>query len=265
MEPPPLLKPVVSRRRWWIHLLLLTAYLLLVGALGLLRQHTRHPALSHSTGGLLWVCGREVVIFGLVFGLAWFASRVTREELLLRWRGGILPVVLGAGYSIALRLALALVMLLVAAVLICTHVLTLDSLRHFVQVNRPDVENLVDVTALRQDPAYYWLSLTVVSFVVAGLREELWRSAFLAGLRRLWPHRFGSRAGQIGAVFIAALIFGSAHVGMGALAAVQAGLLGMGLGCLMVWHRSIWPAVIAHGMFDATTFALLPFALQHVQ
>jgi len=27
----------------------------------------------------------------------------------------------------------------------------------------------------------------------------------------------------------------------------------------MVLHRSIWPAVIAHGAFDATTFALLPF------
>jgi membrane protease YdiL (CAAX protease family) len=32
-----------------------------------------------------------------------------------------------------------------------------------------------------------------------------------------------------------------------------------------VWHRSIWPAVIAHGMFDATTFALLPLAMQHLQ
>ena len=265
MEPPPLLKPAVSRRRWWIHLLLLTAYLLLVGALGLLRQHSRHPALSHSTGGLLWVCGREAVIFGLVFGLAWLASRATREDLLLRWRGVVLPVVLGAGYSVALRLALAFMMFLAAVVLLCTHVLTLDSLGHFVQANRPDVENLVDVAALRQNPAYYWLSLTVVSFVVAGLREELWRSAFLAGMRALWPQRFGSRAGRIGAVFIAALIFGSAHVGMGALAAVNAGLLGMGLGCLMVWHRSIWPAVIAHGMFDATTFALLPLAMQHLQ
>jgi hypothetical protein len=30
----------------------------------------------------------------------------------------------------------------------------------------------------------------------------------------------------------------------------------------MVLHRSIWPAVIAHGMFDATTFALLPWVIE---
>jgi hypothetical protein len=29
----------------------------------------------------------------------------------------------------------------------------------------------------------------------------------------------------------------------------------------MVLHKSIWPAVIAHGMFDATTMALLPLVI----
>jgi len=33
----------------------------------------------------------------------------------------------------------------------------------------------------------------------------------------------------------------------------------------MVFHRSIWPAVIAHGAFDATTFALLPWLLEKLQ
>jgi membrane protease YdiL (CAAX protease family) len=45
---------------------------------------------------------------------------------------------------------------------------------------------------------------------------------------------------------------------MGPLASIMAGILGLGLGAIMVLHRSIWPAVIAHGMFDATTFAFLP-------
>jgi membrane protease YdiL (CAAX protease family) len=45
---------------------------------------------------------------------------------------------------------------------------------------------------------------------------------------------------------------------MGALAAVAAGLIGIFLGIILIIHRSIWPAVIAHGLFDATTFALLP-------
>jgi hypothetical protein len=33
----------------------------------------------------------------------------------------------------------------------------------------------------------------------------------------------------------------------------------------MVLHRSIWPAVIAHGMFDATSMALLPWAMDHLR
>jgi membrane protease YdiL (CAAX protease family) len=45
----------------------------------------------------------------------------------------------------------------------------------------------------------------------------------------------------------------------------MAGLLGFGLGVIMILHRSIWPAVIAHGMFDATSLALLPWALEKLQ
>ncbi len=106
---------------------------------------------------------------------------------------------------------------------------------------------------------YFWLTLTLVSFVVAGLREELWRTAFLAGLRQLWPQHFGTRTGRITAVVIAAIVFGFAHLGMGLLAVLIAALIGLGLGLIMIFHRSIWPAVIAHGMFDATTLALLPW------
>jgi membrane protease YdiL (CAAX protease family) len=62
-----------------------------------------------------------------------------------------------------------------------------------------------------------------------------------------------------------ALLFGAAHFSMGMLAAGTAGLMGLLLGIIMVAHRSIWPAVIAHGFLDATTFALLPRALEHLQ
>jgi membrane protease YdiL (CAAX protease family) len=36
-------------------------------------------------------------------------------------------------------------------------------------------------------------------------------------------------------------------------------VLGFCLGLIMIFHRSIWPAVMAHGFFDATTFAILPW------
>jgi membrane protease YdiL (CAAX protease family) len=263
--PLPAKPAPISRRRWWIHLILITAYLLVVGAVGWSRSGSHVPVLSDKASSLLFVCALELLIFGLVFGLAWLASRANRDDLMLRWRGGFWPVPLGIGYSVALRLAVGLVMIMVAMTLILTHLMTPESLRQVAVTHRPDVEVLVDLSAMRHDPVYFWLVLTLVSFVVAGLREELWRSAFLAGLRAVWPLHFGSRAGQIGAVAIAAVLFGIGHLAMGWIAVCLAAILGVGLGLIMVLHRSIWPAVIAHGAFDATSLALIPWAMDQLK
>jgi membrane protease YdiL (CAAX protease family) len=260
-DPPPAGAVSINRRRWWIHLLLITAYILLVGVLGKVRREAREhfPVLSHTTRGLILVSAIELMVFALVLGLALVASRASRDDLLLRWRRGFWPVPLGIGYSVAIRLVIFILMLVASIALMVAHVMTPQSIREFFSANRPEVETIVDVSAMRENPLYFWLVLTVVSFVVAGLREELWRSAFLAGLRTLWPQHFGTRTGQITAVLIAATVFGFAHLGMGLLAVLLAGLIGLGLGLIMVFHRSIWPAVIAHGMFDATSLALLPW------
>ncbi len=259
----PSIKPAIKRGRWWIHLFFITGYIVVVGLLGLGRKGTHTAVLSQTVGGLLSVCALELVVFGFIFGLAWFASRATRGDLLLRWRGKFQPVLLGAGYSIVLRLAVAVVFIAIAVGLIVTRVMSLDSLKEFVSSHRPGVETIIDVAAMRNNPAYFWLTLTVVSFLVAGLREELWRSAFLAGLKALWPQHFGSRGGQIVAVIICAVVFGFAHLSMGSVAACMAGFLGVGLGLIMVFHGSLWPAVIAHGFFDATSMAMLPWVLAH--
>lgn len=170
----------------------------------------------------------------------------------------VLLLIMGIGYSLAIRLLIVMVAVAASIALIATHAMTPQSIQVFFASNRPDVETIVDISAMRENPLYFWLALTLVSFVVAGLREELWRSAFLAGLRTLWPQHFGTRTGQMTAVLIAATVFGFAHLGMGLLAVLIAGLIGLGLGLIMVFHRSIWPAVIAHGMFDATSLAVLP-------
>ena len=255
----------VSRSRWGIHLFLITAYILTVGLLGLGRQGSavHAPALSGTATGLLARCGLELLVFGLVFALAWLASRATRQDLLLRWRGTAQPALLGIGYSVALRLVLMMLMIAIAGGLLAFQVMSLDELEKFFTNNRPDVQATVDLAALRHNPAYFWLTVSFVSFIVAGLREELWRSAFLAGLRALWPRRFSSGAGQVLAVALCAVLFGFAHLAMGWLAVGMTGVLGLGLGLIMVLHRSIWPAVIAHGLFDATTFAMLPWAMEH--
>lgn len=254
----------MTRWRWWLHLLLFAAYPLMIGLLGFGQDEARGPALSSDARGLLMVCTEQMVIFGVILGLAWLASRATREDLLWRWRGGCWPVLLGIGYSVALRLAVALLAAVVVVVLLVTRVVTMEGLQEFILANRPDVESVVDVAAMRRNPVYFWLTLTVVSFVVAGFREELWRAAMLAAMRVLWPQTFGSRLGQFGAVAVAAVIFGFGHLGQGGLAVVMTGLLGFGLGAIMVLHRSIWPAVIAHGMFDATSLALIPWVLERL-
>ena len=260
--PPPV--PPTNRWRWWIHLLLIGTYPFLGG---LVRSHNpaSGPAFSGTTSGLLTVSTLEIFLFTMVFALGWLASRASWEELSLRWRPGWWVVPLGVSYSVAIRFALLIIIMIIGVVLVATRVVTVETLQGFMETNSPDVEVLVSVSALQQNSAYFWLMLTLVSFVIAGLREELWRGAMLAGMRALWPKAFGSSRGQYLAVTLIAILFGTMHLGMGAVAAALAGIVGWFLGVIIVLHRSICPAVIAHGMFDATTFAILPWALEKLQ
>lgn len=248
-----------ARVRWWIHLVVIGSYPLLPALLSFHGLGRRGPALAHTARGLLWVCFVQVAIFAVIFGIGWLASKATATDLLLKWRQGFWNVPLGILYSIGLRLGLAVVGVVVVLLLLLFHVVRVEDMQRFQGFGSPKVSALVDIAALRNDPVYFWLNLTLVSMVVAGLREELWRASVLAGLRRLWPGTFGTRPGEIAAVAVAAAIFGCGHVAQGAAGVAAAGLLGLGLGTIMVLHRSIWPAVIAHGLFDAATFAALPF------
>jgi len=254
----------VSRFRWWIHFILIGGYVAAAIPIGLI-QHRRHPALLGTTRGLLIVCAWEIGVFSVVFGLGWLASRASADNLLLKWRQGWWTIPLGIGYSIALRIALAITLSLIVAILLLTGLLPRDSLGQFSAQGRTAVERIVDVSAMQHNRTYFWLTITLASFVVAGLREELWRSGTLAAMRALWPALFEGRNGQIAGVTLIAIVFGLAHLTLGLVPAGMAMVLGFLLGIIMVLHRSIWPAVIAHGMFDATSFALIPIALQHLQ
>lgn len=265
-RPGPAPVPPVARWRWWVHLAVIGSYPVLAVLLGQWSRGQRTgAALPPTVAGLLQVCGLEIAIFSLIFAVGWLASRATREDLRLSWRPGFWVLPLGLGYSVAIRLAVAFLVVAVSVVLVVTEIATAKGVQDFMTNNRPQVETIIDPAALRNNPAYYWLSLTLVSFVVAGLREELWRSAVLAGLARGWPSFFGSRPGQMAGVFLAAVVFGAAHAPQGVIGATVAGVLGLLLGLIMVWHRSIWPAVLAHGFFDATSFAVLPWAMERLK
>ena len=223
------------------------------------------PALSGNVRGLLLISGLELMVFSIFYAAACLMSRASREELNLRWRPGWWVVPLGIGYSIALRIGLMVVAIAVIVVLAATQTVTPQKVQEYISANRPDVEALVSVPAMRSNPAYFWLTLTLVSFVVAGIREEMWRAGTLAAMRAIWPRVFGSRVGQCGAIALIAVAFGAMHLRMGVLAAVGAGVLGLMLGVIIVVHKSIWPAVIAHGLFDATTMAIIPWWIEQAK
>ena len=117
----------------------------------------------------------------------------------------------------------------------------------------------------RSQALLMWCYTTGAHSVSASRRRKvclIWRGGTLAALRALWPRAFDSRRGQIIAVALIAVVFGVGHLGQGVIGVVVTGFLGLLLGLIMVFHKSIWPAVIAHGMFDAVSLALLPWALE---
>jgi len=41
-------------------------------------------------------------------------------------------------------------------------------------------------------------------------------------------------------------------------------VVGFLLGVIMTLHRSIWPSVVAHGLFDSASLAMIPWAMKHL-
>lgn len=253
-EPPP---ARIARWRTGLMLVLMGAYPVVLGILGA-RLRTGIPgesALPASVAGLLQVSAENLGIFALLFLVAAALGRPSRQELYVQNSPGLKTWALGLGYSVALRAGLAvlaMVALSIAGAVLTVRGRSLDSLT----AARPQVENLLDPGALR-DPVYFVLTLSLVSFIVAGLREELWRAVVCAALLRLLPRWEISVRGRLSVVGLAAIIFGLGHLPQGWGGVVLTGILGLGLGAILLFHRSLWMAVLAHGFFDATSFALI--------
>lgn len=227
---------------------ILTAYILAMLVLHGQRPQ-EGPALPGTTGGLLATLGIDMLLFGAVFGLAFWLGRPRRVELysghgptLGRW-------ILGFVWALAVRFGVGFVVVGVLAVVRLFRPSAADSLQ-------PEVANVLPFKAL-MDPVYLLTVCTVVSFVVAGLREELWRAGMIFALASLLPGGWRQRSRELLAVGFAAVVFGAGHSTQGAGGMVLTGVLGLFLGLIMVLRRSLWEAVLAHGFFDATTFLML--------
>ncbi len=246
-----------ARWRWWAYLVLINQDVVWSGIVGSLASKTAHHHTSASPAmELLFNLSIELLIFGVIFGLAFFLTRVSIEDLLLQWRGVIRPVWQGIFYAVALLLAIPVLIMLMLFVLRILGVLAPGQMMDIFAAGRRGTDRLLDSSALRHDRIFFWLALTLVSFVFAGFREELWRSAFFVGARALWPQTFKSRLGQVAVVALAAAMFGFGHALQGSVAVLNAGLIGFVLGLIILSHRSIWPAVIAHGLCDAVAIAM---------
>ena len=252
-SPPPLPRRA-PKWRWGLHLLMLACYPLLMGIASYARpSEAEGPILQSDVPKLLLNLSVQLVIFGVLFWFAWLASRARAEQLYVRrqpfWRS------LGFGFlfSIGLRGLVAI------AVMIALGVLALISgnVGSQIETLRPQSEALIDTEALVQSPLYLMINLTFVSFVVAGLREELWRAGMLAGCFGLCPSLNRCWKGKGLAIGLTAVIFGLGHISQGWGGVILTTVLGLGLGFILVWRRSLWEAVLAHGFFDATTFALM--------
>ena len=246
-----------NRSKWWwtrwaVHLVVLGSYPALLGLLSAAEQQGEQDVLlPRDPVTLLAFMGETMLQFGMFFGVAWLFSRASKEQLLLLWRGGIAPLWRGFLYSIALRLLVMVVGLLVVLVIVIIKGSSvLESIR-------PPAESVIDPQALATNPLYLILNLTLVSFVLAGFREELWRAGVFAALWALFPKLRATVWGQALTVLVVALLFGLGHLPQGWLGVGLTTLLGLALGAIMVFHRSIWDAAIAHGFFDATTFLML--------
>ena len=253
----------IARWRHGVALFILMSFITGIAWIGFfLKSRALTPentALSANSALLFVQTVAELLLFGVFWGAAWLFSRASIDDLFLRWRGTWENWALGLGYSIGLRFVLAGVGF-VFMLLALLSGMTIAEITQFVKNFSPSPERIVSVKALTNDPIYRLLLVTWVSFIVAGLREELWRVAVISACTKLLTPTFSVRGAQIFAVVMSSLFFGMAHYVQGWLAVGMTAILGLCLGAITLAHRSIWPAVIAHGAFNALTFLLMPLA-----
>src|SRR5258705_6468768 len=87
-----LTQPTLRRWRWWVHLLVLAAYPIVLGVAGALVQPGNGPMLPSAPMRLAEAIAVQLLLFALVFLLAWSASRASAEDLRLGWTSGLAPI-----------------------------------------------------------------------------------------------------------------------------------------------------------------------------
>lgn len=213
------------------------------------------------------------VVYGFIYGNAWLGGNTVPQA------------------PIKGTLAIGVLMLLVTALLLRKDADWKSSLG----VHRPDVLRTVGFGLLGVAMGYAANVVIVVPYLVAsgnlmqkaadkaqwsaklgelpfavvlplamfvGLWEELVFRGFLLGrLRAALDAGEGSpRSRTVLAVAFTGILFGAAHGYQGPVGILQTTTLGVVLGGLTVWRKSVWPAVFAHLTIDAASLFALKVA-----
>lgn len=94
--------------------------------------------------------------------------------------------------------------------------------------------------------------------VFTGIHEELlFRGFVLTRLNALFHSR-------VAAVAASSILFGLLHAYQGPIGVIQTTAVGLVLGTVVTLTRSIWPAMIAHGLFNGISLTLIPLIRDHM-
>lgn len=254
-------RPQTARWRWWVALFVMVGVPLLASVASMRRiqgsdyQSRDHALLPSNVPGLLIYCGFQLGVFALLWAVFWAFSRADQDGLFLRYRG-LKSLAWGVAYSLLMRLSIGFVAVFGLSLLA---ILGFDTAKMLATMQKTG-EVMKDVLApafASRDPLFRFLLITLISFVVAGLREELWRAATLACLRRLAPDKWSQTRKNAVALGLSSVFFGLGHLYQGIAGVVGTTFLGLILGAIMLRHRSVYPAIVAHGCFNAVSFAAL--------
>lgn len=142
---------------------------------------------------------------------------------------------------------------LAAATIPVCYISVLITVTAYLALSGTSLDGLVQERAAFLDEVPHIPPLIAVPFALfVGIHEEvLFRGFILGRLRAL----FGS---TVAAVIASSIVFGLLHGYQGAIGVVQTTTVGLVLATLAARFRTIWPAILAHGLFDTITLVLLP-------
>ena len=212
--------------------------------------------IPQSVPGLILFCAFQLGAFAVVWALFWLFSRANQDELFLRFQNFWKTIGWGILYSFLMRFGLVLVAMVVLMILALAGFDPVKMMK-VMEENGQGAQKAFASVLQNGSPLYRFLVITLISFVVAGLREELWRVATMAGLQKIAPRHWNQNRKNALALGFSSVIFGIGHLYQGWTGVVATTLLGLVMGGIILRHGSVWPAIVAHGSFNAVSFAAL--------